>query len=300
MQAAPRVRAPDHGVPASAPPLHRRAGADPARPSAGLERVRRPVPCATGPDRSPGPSACSGGASPPSGWASPTPSVPSPARSAQPPRDLDPEHRRDGVGLFLFGLAVVVAAAVWWQLPGGVMATSPARSSPARSARSAGSSRCCSCFVGWRTLRDPERNGPAGRQVIGWAAFSLGVLGIVHIANGNPQPVLGDTSTLQRGRWSDRLRHLRAAARPAADGVRRGAAAGAAGAVRRPGRHGHAGLPGARRAWRALRDRVLGRSPAEAERRAGRADPPGAHPSRRCSTTRSTPSWATRPTTPRC
>ena len=36
-------------------------------------------------------------------------------------RDLDPEHRRDGAGLFLFGLAVVAAAAVWWQLPGSVM-----------------------------------------------------------------------------------------------------------------------------------------------------------------------------------
>ncbi len=36
-------------------------------------------------------------------------------------RDLDPAHRRDGVGLFLFGLAMVVAAAVWWQLPGGFM-----------------------------------------------------------------------------------------------------------------------------------------------------------------------------------
>src|SRR5690242_13356419 len=30
-------------------------------------------------------------------------------------RDLEPEHRRDGLGLFLFGLAVVVAAAIWWQ-----------------------------------------------------------------------------------------------------------------------------------------------------------------------------------------
>ena len=36
-------------------------------------------------------------------------------------RDLEPEHRRDGAGLFLFGLAVVAAAAVWWQLPGSVM-----------------------------------------------------------------------------------------------------------------------------------------------------------------------------------
>ena len=51
-----------------------------------------------------------------------------------------------------------------------------------------------SVFAGWRTMRDPERTGPAGRQVIGWSAFTLGLLGIVHIANGNPQPELGDAT----------------------------------------------------------------------------------------------------------
>jgi DNA segregation ATPase FtsK/SpoIIIE, S-DNA-T family len=39
-----------------------------------------------------------------------------------------------------------------------------------------------------RTLRHPDRNGPAGRQVIGWTAVSLGVLGLIHIANGLPRP----------------------------------------------------------------------------------------------------------------
>jgi S-DNA-T family DNA segregation ATPase FtsK/SpoIIIE len=111
-------------------------------------------------------------------------------------RDLDPEHRRDGVGLFLFGLAMVVAAAVWWQLPGGLMDL-------ARSLTSGAVGKVgwfvplFLVYAGWRTLRDPERNGPAGRQVIGWAAFTLGLLGIVHIANGNPQPVLGDATNLQ-------------------------------------------------------------------------------------------------------
>ncbi len=119
------------------------------------------------------------------------------ARSiGQSARDLDPEHRRDGVGLFLFGLAMVVAAAVWWQLPGGVMDF-------ARSVTSGAVGKVgwfvplFLVYAGWRTLRDPERNGPAGRQVIGWAAFTLGLLGIVHIANGNPQPVLGDATNLQ-------------------------------------------------------------------------------------------------------
>ncbi len=119
------------------------------------------------------------------------------ARSiGQSARDLDPEHRRDGVGLFILGVATVVAAAVWWQLPGGVMEF-------ARSATSGAVGKVgwlvplFLVYAGWRTLRDPERNGPAGRQLIGWAAFALGLLGIVHIANGNPQPVLGDATNLQ-------------------------------------------------------------------------------------------------------
>ncbi len=119
------------------------------------------------------------------------------ARSiGQSARDLDPEHRRDGVGLFLFGLATIAAAAVWWQLPGGVMDF-------ARSVTSGAVGKVgwfvplFLVYAGWRTLRDPERNGPAGRQVIGWTAFALGLLGIVHIANGNPQPVLGDATNLQ-------------------------------------------------------------------------------------------------------
>ena len=39
----------------------------------------------------------------------------------------------------------------------------------------------------WRTLRHPDRNGPAGRQVVGWTVVLLGVLGLVHIAKGLPR-----------------------------------------------------------------------------------------------------------------
>ncbi|MDN5856543.1 MAG: DNA translocase FtsK 4TM domain-containing protein, partial [Actinomycetia bacterium] len=42
--------------------------------------------------------------------------------------------------------------------------------------------------VAWRTLRHPDKNGPAGRQIIGWSAISLGVLGLVHISHGLPRP----------------------------------------------------------------------------------------------------------------
>jgi S-DNA-T family DNA segregation ATPase FtsK/SpoIIIE len=109
-------------------------------------------------------------------------------------RDLEPEHRRDGVGLTLIGLALVVAAAVWWRLPGDVM--------EGVRLMVAGSVGKLAWFVplglvwvGWRTLRDPERNGPVGRQLIGWGALGGGLLGIVDIANGSPAP--GDTDKLQ-------------------------------------------------------------------------------------------------------
>ncbi len=111
-------------------------------------------------------------------------------------RDLEPEHRRDGVGLFLLGIAVVVAGAVWWQLPGSVM--DGTRTVVEGSVGKVGFLvPLALLFVGWRTMRDPDHNGPVGRQVVGWTAFSFGLLGMVQIASGNPQPQLGDTSDLR-------------------------------------------------------------------------------------------------------
>ncbi|MFL6157670.1 MAG: DNA translocase FtsK 4TM domain-containing protein, partial [Marmoricola sp.] len=117
-------------------------------------------------------------------------------RVGQGARDLEPEQRRDGAGLFLVALAVVVAASVWWQLPGSVFA--------GVRAAVAGSVGLLAyfvplllCYVAWRNMRDPEANGPVGRQVVGWGAFTFGVLGVIHIANGSPKPELGDTSDLQ-------------------------------------------------------------------------------------------------------
>ncbi|QIX27019.1 DNA translocase FtsK [Nocardioides sp. JQ2195] len=112
-------------------------------------------------------------------------------------RDIDPEQRRDGAALFLYGLAFVVAAAVWWQLPGGVMDFF--RTMVAGSVgKLAWFVPLGLVYIGWRNMRDPEQNGPAGRQAIGWVTLSFGVLGIVHIANGSPRPVRGDTEALQQ------------------------------------------------------------------------------------------------------
>ncbi|MFW6204108.1 MAG: DNA translocase FtsK [Actinomycetota bacterium] len=108
-------------------------------------------------------------------------------------RELDPEHRRDGIGLALLGLAVIVAAAVWWDQDGRVFDVTRAVV--------AGSTGTLSYAVpallvlaAWRTLRNPERNGPGGRQLVGWTCLLLGTLGLAHIAGGMPRPVDGETA----------------------------------------------------------------------------------------------------------
>ncbi|WP_432949760.1 DNA translocase FtsK 4TM domain-containing protein [Kribbella sp. CA-253562] len=102
-------------------------------------------------------------------------------------RDLDPAHRRDGAGLALIGLAVIVAAAIWWTLPGAV--GDAIRTVVSGSVGMLGwAVPLMLMFIALRTLRHPDRNGPAGRQVIGWTSISLGILGLVHIAHGIPRP----------------------------------------------------------------------------------------------------------------
>jgi S-DNA-T family DNA segregation ATPase FtsK/SpoIIIE len=102
-------------------------------------------------------------------------------------RDLDPEHRRDGLGLSLIGVAVVVGAAEWWRLPGNV--------GDAVRAAIEGSVGIAAyamplVLVGFalKTLRRPAVDAPKGRPIIGWTAVALGVLGLIHIQHGLPRP----------------------------------------------------------------------------------------------------------------
>jgi DNA segregation ATPase FtsK/SpoIIIE, S-DNA-T family len=113
-------------------------------------------------------------------------------------RELDPAHRRDGIGLALLGLAVITGAAVWWDLDGPVF--------DVVRAIVAGSVGTVAYVVpvllllaAWRTLRNPERNGPGGRQLVGWTALLLGTLGLTHIAGGMPRPADGETAMQAAG-----------------------------------------------------------------------------------------------------
>src|SRR5689334_14408287 len=102
-------------------------------------------------------------------------------------KDLDPEQRRDGVGFGILGLAVVVAGAVWSDMPGAI--GNAVRDVTAGAVGVlAWAVPILLVVVAWRTLRHPDRNGPAGRQAFGWAAISGGILGLVHISHGVPRP----------------------------------------------------------------------------------------------------------------
>jgi len=102
-------------------------------------------------------------------------------------RDLDPEHRRDGAGLGVVGLAIVVAACEWWRLPGEV-GDAVRAVVEGTVGIAAWAVPLLLLLAAWRVMRKPELNGPAGRPVIGWLAVSLGVLGLVHIQHGLPRP----------------------------------------------------------------------------------------------------------------
>jgi S-DNA-T family DNA segregation ATPase FtsK/SpoIIIE len=100
--------------------------------------------------------------------------------------EVDPGLRRDGVGLFMLGCAIVVAAEFWWGLP-----------NPVGHLIKIGISSLIGTLsylapillglIAWRTLRHPDRNGPLGRQMIGWVAVMLGLLGLINIARGLPR-----------------------------------------------------------------------------------------------------------------
>lgn len=108
-------------------------------------------------------------------------------------RDLDPEHRRDGLGLVVLGVAIVVAATTWWRVSGTVpaMLTAFVRGAFGSVAPLV---PVLLGLLAWRLLRHPDRNGDAGRLTIGWVALLAGVLGLVHVAHGTAHPDDGATA----------------------------------------------------------------------------------------------------------
>ncbi|MCX4473818.1 DNA translocase SpoIIIE [Micromonospora sp. MW-13] len=113
------------------------------------------------------------------GWA-----VRAAGRQAASARDLDPEHRRDGGGLLLLGLALLSAVAIWFSGAGPL------------GARLADTVRL---FLGaisvvvpvllsigaWRLMRTPADPEHRGRGLVGWGSMLVATAAMLHIGQ-NP------------------------------------------------------------------------------------------------------------------
>ncbi|MBM6404995.1 DNA translocase FtsK 4TM domain-containing protein [Phycicoccus sp. CSK15P-2] len=105
-------------------------------------------------------------------------------------RDLDPEHRRDGVGLLLVALAVVVAAREWWGMPGavGVVVHAVVAGTVGKVAYAV---PIVLLLFGLRVLRAPQDEAATSRMAIGTTALAFAACGLVHVSADIPTPPEG-------------------------------------------------------------------------------------------------------------
>jgi DNA segregation ATPase FtsK/SpoIIIE, S-DNA-T family len=113
-------------------------------------------------------------------------------------RDLDPHHRRDGLGLLTLGVAIVLASGLWVR-----MDNAAGRGVQEAVTGGIGSLAFLApvlvALLAWRILRHPDRNQATRRVVIGWAALLLGLCGLLEIAKGVPRPSDGVNALRQAG-----------------------------------------------------------------------------------------------------
>ncbi len=100
-------------------------------------------------------------------------------------RDLDPLHRRDGLGLAAVCAAIIAAAATWWHASGPIKPLATALVTLFGSGT--WTIPVLLALLAWRFLRHPDSNADTARMVIGWTALLVGVLGLVHVASGTPE-----------------------------------------------------------------------------------------------------------------
>ncbi|MEO5610752.1 MAG: DNA translocase FtsK 4TM domain-containing protein, partial [Ornithinibacter sp.] len=105
-------------------------------------------------------------------------------------RDLEPEHRRDGVGLLLIALAVVVAAREWWGLSGAVGTVVHAVVAGTFGKIGYAVPLVLLAF-GIRMLRAPADDSATSRMAVGTTALAFAASGLAHVSAGIPTPPEG-------------------------------------------------------------------------------------------------------------
>jgi S-DNA-T family DNA segregation ATPase FtsK/SpoIIIE len=101
--------------------------------------------------------------------------------------DLEPEHRRDGIGFALIALAVVVAAREWWGVSGtfGQVVHAVFAGTFGRVAYAV---PLVLLALGLRMLRAPQDEATTNRIVVGTIALTFAACGLAHIADDIPNP----------------------------------------------------------------------------------------------------------------
>ncbi|MDR1355429.1 MAG: DNA translocase FtsK 4TM domain-containing protein, partial [Propionibacteriaceae bacterium] len=110
-------------------------------------------------------------------------------------KSIDPLLLRDGAGLALLVAAIITGATFWFDMAGklgewltiglGTVFGIGAYAIPV-----------LFMLMAVRTMRDPIANGPLARQVVGWMALSLGVLGIINLMS-SPLPAPSDVVAMR-------------------------------------------------------------------------------------------------------
>jgi S-DNA-T family DNA segregation ATPase FtsK/SpoIIIE len=113
-------------------------------------------------------------------------------------KDLDPHHRRDGLGLLIFGASIVLAASLWTKMDNAAGQGIRDVAIGAFGAL-AWLAPVLVALLAWRFLRHPDRNSATMRAAIGWTALLLGALGLIHIAKGTPRPSDGSAAMHRAG-----------------------------------------------------------------------------------------------------
>ncbi|WP_228393515.1 DNA translocase FtsK [Ornithinicoccus hortensis] len=111
-------------------------------------------------------------------------------------RDLEPEHRRDGIGFLLIALALVVAVREWWGLQGMVGDAIHAVTA-GTFGRVALALPVVLLLFGIRLLRAPQDQAATNRLVIGTTALTLAACGLTHVTLGSPD--YGEGADVIRG-----------------------------------------------------------------------------------------------------
>jgi S-DNA-T family DNA segregation ATPase FtsK/SpoIIIE len=117
------------------------------------------------------------------GWA-----VRAAGRQAATARDLDPEHRRDGGGLLVLGVAILLGVAVWFSSAGplGDWVATTARLFFGAIAVALPLLLAVAAIRLMRAPKEEEEQQHGGRAMVGWTALIVSTAALLHLAQ-NPQ-----------------------------------------------------------------------------------------------------------------